>query len=264
MNNNEELLLREHIRKTISLFKKQKVLKEQQDEKKLRAIIRSLLIKEVSEDQPKHDSTGINVLEDLLKKVIPVIKADYSRITTSQNQRQSFRAHIINAVQNSLSPEIMYDKQEASAEQKIDIKEQKTKVSIEDPDKSKLIDIEDKPEEPEELSPQEEFARGLEDKGLDSTGRNLAMSTYKQVEKNIVDSYSLLDDMKDKDLFYDYLITNLKLYFDKFEDEMLNTVTEPTTDEYEQEKARKEQEDVAQPAEAEAQAEEEVAEQPVT
>ena len=41
----------------------------------------------------------------------------------------------------------------------------------------------------------------------------------------------------------DYLITNLKLYFDKFEEEMNPTVTEPTTPEYEQEKQRKTKED---------------------
>jgi len=36
------------------------------------------------------------------------------------------------------------------------------------------------------------------------------------------------------------LITNLKLYFDKFEDELQSTVPEPTTPEYEEEKKKKE------------------------
>ena len=36
-------------------------------------------------------------------------------------------------------------------------------------------------------------------------------------------------------MFYDYLITNLKLYFDKFEDELSSSLPEPTTDEYEEE-----------------------------
>ena len=43
----------------------------------------------------------------------------------------------------------------------------------------------------------------------------------------------------DRDMYYDYLITNLKLYFDKFEDELQTTVgPEPTTPEYEQEKEK--------------------------
>ena len=44
----------------------------------------------------------------------------------------------------------------------------------------------------------------------------------------------VLDGSEDKGLFYDYLITNLKLYFDKFENDM-GGVEEPTTDEYESE-----------------------------
>ncbi len=41
---------------------------------------------------------------------------------------------------------------------------------------------------------------------------------------------------KDKELFYDYLIANLKLYFDKFEDELSTTVREPDSEIYDQEK----------------------------
>ena len=235
---NEEQVLREHIKKAISLFQNKKLLQEQkikQDENKLRGIIRTLL-KEVAEDQPKHDSTGINVLEDLLKRIIPTIKMDFKFLTTSFKQRQSFRSHIVNAVQNSLSSERVYSDNEND-----NINEE---VAIKVDDESKFIDIE--PKEPEEVSPEEEFSKGLEAKELDSTGRNMAMSTYKKIEKNIIDAYSLLDDVEDKDLFYDYLITNLKLYFDKFEEELQNKVTEPTTAEYEKEKKLKTAENTPQ------------------
>ena len=43
---------------------------------------------------------------------------------------------------------------------------------------------------------------------------------------------SFLANPKDKEIFLDYLVTNLKLYFDKFEDELQSTVEEPTTSEY--------------------------------
>ena len=39
-------------------------------------------------------------------------------------------------------------------------------------------------------------------------------------------------DVEDKKIFVDYLITNMKLYFDKFEDELQKEVTEPTTQQY--------------------------------
>ena len=37
------------------------------------------------------------------------------------------------------------------------------------------------------------------------------------IEKQIIDAYALLGNDEDKELFYSYLVTNLKLYFDKFD-----------------------------------------------
>jgi hypothetical protein len=214
---NEKEAVRLYIRKAIQLYKENKKQQEISEETKLRQLVRGLILKEVAEDQPKHASTGINVLEDLLKKIVPVLQADFKMLTTSQEQRSSFRAHLINAIQNSLSPELMYVLSDKEKEQ---LKEAAT-IKVEDPDMEKFIDIEgnEEPEE-EEISPEEEFSKGLEDQNLDSTGRNMAMDTFKKIEKGILDAYEMLDDSKDRELFYDYLITNMKLYFDKFEEEM--------------------------------------------
>ena len=235
---NEKDALRLYIRKAIRLYKENKKQQELLEEQKFRQLIRGLILKEKAEEQPKHDSTGINVLEDLLKKIIPQLQTDYKTLTTDKSQRDSFRAHILNAVQNILSPELMYA---LSNEEAATLKE--ATIKVEDPDMSKFIDIEDKPEEEEEISPAEQFSKGLEDQNLDSTGRNMAMDSFKKMENQVVDAYELLDNEKDRSLFYDYLITNLKLYFDKFEEEMNPTVTEPTTPEYEEEKKRKSAED---------------------
>ena len=241
---NEKEAVRLYIRKAIQLYKENKKQQEILEETKLRQLVRGLILKEVAEDQPKHASTGINVLEDLLKKIVPVLQADFKMLTTSQEQRSSFRAHLINAIQNSLSPELMYVLSDKEKEQ---LKEAAT-IKVDDPDMEKFIDIEgnEEPEE-EEISPEEEFSKGLEDQNLDSTGRNMAMDTFKKIEKGILDAYELLDDSKDRELFYDYLITNMKLYFDKFEEEMSPSgITEPTTPEYEAEKNRKQAEDQGQ------------------
>ena len=56
--------------------------------------------------------------------------------------------------------------------------------------------------------------------GEDETGRNFATDAFSKVEKTILDSYNMLSNEEDQSFFYDYLITNLKLYFDKFEDEL--------------------------------------------
>ena len=65
----------------------------------------------------------------------------------------------------------------------------------------------------------------------------MAQDAFNGIEKNIVDTYAILHDEQDEKLFKDYLITNLKMYFDKYEEE-LGAVMEPTTPEYEEEKAQ--------------------------
>ena len=69
--------------------------------------------------------------------------------------------------------------------------------------------------------------------GEDKTGRNKAERVYKSIEKSIIDYYAILDNEEDQEMYYDYLIANIKLYFDKWEKEMSPNPEEPTNDEYE-------------------------------
>ena len=104
-----EDLLRENVRDLISLVKK-KEKKPLSEEQQLRAVIREFLRFELREattpdnEPAPHKSTGINVLEDLLKKIIPQVEDDYKLLTTSEEQRDSYRAHIIQAVVQTLTP----------------------------------------------------------------------------------------------------------------------------------------------------------------
>ncbi len=261
-----EQKLRSYIRNKINeSFKKQKT-QQLNEETRLREIIRSILKESDISDIHPHRSTGINVLEDLLKKMIPTLRTDYKRLTTSKEQRDSFRAHIVNAIKKSLLPSLVNDKYvqgdtvdpgmlmaEPADDAEVDIPpepeldaevddelapdvedellEQEIEVAIQDdPDPAKKVDAGLGDEEPNE---EEEFGSGIEDQGFDETGRNMAFTCFKKVQQYILDSYDLLRDPKDKKVFVDYLITNTKLYLDKFEDELQNTVEEPTTPEYE-------------------------------
>ena len=60
----------------------------------------------------------------------------------------------------------------------------------------------------------------------------MAYQSYKKIETSIIDSYELLGDPEDQELFYDYLVANLKLYFDKFEEELAGSLDEPTNQAY--------------------------------
>jgi len=103
---------------------------------------------------------------------------------------------------------------------------EEAEIEIEIDDEEKKIPVEDD-DEPDEV---EQFSDELSN--MDETGRNMAFTCFKKISQYILDAYDMLADMQDKKIFVDYLITNLKLYFDKFEDELQKEVDEPTTDQY--------------------------------
>lgn len=228
----EELNLREKIREAIAKVKASELVSEETVRKSVRR-----MIQEEVKDAP-YASTGINELETLLKKIIPVIEPDYKSLTTAEEQRESFRSHILTAVQNSLSPTggdattsqdtiDVLDAPDGGFEMEEDQTTEDIEISVAGNDK--FIDIENKPE------PAEEEEDSFTVDGEEETGRNFAAMTWERIETNIVDSFRKLSNVKDRDLFYDYLIANLKLYFDKFDDELAATLTEPESEIYDQE-----------------------------
>jgi hypothetical protein len=238
MNRDEvatELLLRENIRRIINTVKQSKIDEKREralTENALRKVIRKLLNEKAAvPDEVPNRSTGINVLEELLKKIVPVLEADFKSLTSDEEQRGSFRAHVLNAVKNILTVADTNDDVSVMSEPEGDLEEDiDIKVSDENAKDDRFIDIE--PEK--ETDPKDEFSKGLEGSNLDQTGRNVAFNSFKKIEQNILDSYELLDNEKDAKIFYDYLLTNVKLYFDKFEDELSGTVPDITTPEYEE------------------------------
>jgi len=242
MNNKEEQELRENIRHLIKYVKSKRLKEEVLFRESLVEIAELELAKMLQErevasvDPTPNKSTGINVLEDLLKKIIPVLEVDYKSLTTNAEQRQSFRAHVINAIVTTLTPvEANNDAGEEEAELDMSLEEE-VDIEIGDAageDEDKFIDIrtdaeKKEEEEGEETDPRDEF--GLE--GQDETGRNMAYASFKKIETSIIDSYELLSNPEDQELFYDYLIANAKLYFDKFEGELSPEIEEPTNQAY--------------------------------
>lgn len=342
----EEINLRECVTKAINIVEK-RLIKESVDSLNevlsLRDLVHDMILVEAaaadSEKDP-HDATGLNVLEDLLKKIIPIIETDFKMLTTDISQRESFRAHIIHAIRNTLAPVKVNDKADDLLEEgkrdlviaalitlmastglvsaapqgppgpantpsieeimpkikqqttddllntyaKVQTAPEQEKVSVlknlvdsipfrnlpvkgpgagaslkvnlpatgpfaldedvgidilDKDEEEKYIDIHNdgKAEVEEPPDPKEEFSLD----GHDETGRNAAYITFKKIENQIVDAFVFMGNIEDQEVFYDYLITNVKLYFDEFEDELNKKLVEPTTDTYEQEKAAEEE-----------------------
>ena len=228
----EEKRLRKVVRGLLENYLTEKKEKVTLEENRLRGVIRSL-IKEIAgaadvpDSQPQR-ATGINVLEDTLKVIIPIIEDAYKGLTTSKSQRESFRAHILNAVENSLAPvDITAFAGESQEENELE-EDVALDIDVED-DKFIPVRDQDIPPEPEETEEPESF-QDLE--GMNITGRNFASTTFNKVENQIQDAYESLADEEDRKLYKEYMLTNLKLYFDRFEEELQPTVPEPESPDY--------------------------------
>jgi len=228
----EELTLREQIRKAVAIVKskrERKILSERKQNSKLRSIIRELIVEASAvATTAKHNNTGINTLEDLLKNtnILSVLSQGYKSLTTKTEddaptgptvQRNSYRNHILAAVARSLAPEKSRKQGAGDITEDVDIE-----IGGRPEDDPAFIDV-----DPEERSDEEVAKEDFTIAGEDKTGRNKAFTDFDNIEKVILTAFDNLDNITDLDLFDEYLIKNLALYFDTFETELSNEVEAP-------------------------------------
>jgi len=249
----EEQLLRENIRKIIKTARKKKVEKETLEESTLRSVIRGIIQEKIAiNDEVPHEKTGINKLRRTLKKIIPQIRDDYLTLTTDPAQRKSYIAHLVNGVDNLLAPiETNIDAPDSPRNNDSLEEDMDEQIDIEvGGDDDQFIDIGDdilpsEEEEEIEIDDEEELVtRGLDTKENDETGRNEAIATFKQIQGTIVDDFGTLANDEDRELYHDYLKTNILLWRDRFEEVLSTNQPEPTTPEYEKEKDQEKKEDM--------------------
>jgi len=226
-----ELMLRENVRKAIKIVKghrKNKILAEQSQEEELRIVIRELIGEAQSavSTAALHDNSGLNALEDLFKNtnLLSVFERGYKALTSKKQQRDSYLAHWLSGLKKMLAPE----EERKEADQELDARKRNERGSI---DLSEDIDIgiadnpKDDPafidiEEPEEKSEEEKEKEEITVPGLDKTGRNKAYTDLKNVEKTTLKVFDGLDDSDDRDPFEEYLLKNLFLYADVYENDL--------------------------------------------
>lgn len=251
-----EMILRENVRKAIR-FVRTKRQENLTEETKLRNIIRNMLKEDDSATEGPTMNTGGNALDQMLlnTNTLSELEKEYKTLTTDIEQRESFRAHIINAVVKALGIERVSGLPNAAGEDEMGGEEAEAFEALQEAVRSLLeaeLTVGDAPEEdveaaapklgqePEEAddpveTEREEFGAGVDD-AMDKTGRNYALNAWNKVEKNVTEAYANLGNEDDRKQYYDYLITNLKLYFDQWESELEGSPEEPTTPEYEAEK----------------------------
>lgn len=227
------------------------------EEKVLREYIRRLLKKKLNEasieDTPTR-STGLNKLVSVLKIILPSLESSYKSLTTDKAQRDSFRKYIIKAYLDTLAPQDvladmpMMESRELT-EQDVDAElpevDPNKQIKLDDPFGEKAEEEEQKKKEKEEKA-QDKIKLAAEPEatqpfptitGLDPTGRDAAIETYKKTADAIIRSYRTLHNQQDQKIFKDYLITNVLLYMDQYESVIASEIPDVTTPEYEKQKA---------------------------
>jgi len=267
MISRQELLEEQLLRKAIKGFLKKRIKEQLQNNSKefqvlSQAIKNKTLQLEVKTGSTSPDSplkiTAMNFLRDLLRNIVPIIQPAYKALTTSAKQRQSYKAHILAAVDDiieteSTNPGEKSDSAENEKEPELDeVIDVKFDGDDEVPEEEGFIEIEPPKEEPK-LSPEEEFSQnlGLDDKDLDTTGRQQAMETINAISKQISEMFNKIGaesfveleqvpelaanykeliepaGFPERFIFKFYLLKNLMLYFDRFEKELTNSPETP-------------------------------------
>ena len=209
---------------------------------RLRKLLSSLISESDVEKSP-HQSTAVNVLDQVFGNIKKQIEDGYKILTTEKEQRDSFRKHLLSAVDNALRAEevnIRASTEGDPGENPEELEEVEINIKSDDPldasDEDKTLpsagDEGGDTEEPaEEKSEEEEF--GIE--GEERTGRDRAFIVYKQIIDPILNGYKSLHNPDDREVYHDYLLTNQKMLMDQFEDQLAGIVKEPESDSYDQE-----------------------------
>lgn len=164
-----------------------------------------------------YNNTGLNTLNTLFDSILTQLEDGYKELTTSKDQRDSFAAHILVNVVNTLAPlrALEGGDDEQSLEEDVDVN-----IGDDTPEDMKDVRMSDEEKEVEDFTIS----------GKDLTGRDAALTAFKNIQTQIVDAYKTLHNPQDLKSFYDGLLMNLELYFKKFEDELQPTVEKPEID----------------------------------
>ena len=231
-----EKIYRKKIREGISKFNTSRLNEQKKTEiaekiyrAKIRKDLKSIIEKK---ETVRYKSTGLNSLDDLFmnSNFLTTLETPYYTLTTSKEQRDDYKNHVLQALLDIFKtqspeedPEMMNESLKYIFEQEdADISVQVTDEELPD-DKVVGPERRDRDEAQEKLEKEIESdnAKSIKLSG-DFTGRNKAQAAVSKVEKSVTDYYDDLGNPQDKADFKTYLIANLRLYFDRWENSLQN------------------------------------------
>jgi len=212
----EEKHLRKMIRKGIALIESRK----KGEEYTLRKIIKNLVLEAKAKNMKVHDDTGLNYLEELFSSTsfVTDLKKAYTSMTTSPRQRESFRAHVLNALEGLL------DRDELNRQEDSETEEASTSLKATPGvggETNINLNITDNETEKEQESADIDMQKFQMLPGMDETGAAAAETIWPSLESNIKNLLIKARDPRDRSLFEKYLVDNIIAYFKEWEEAMI-------------------------------------------
>ena len=237
----EEFKLRRLIRKALRLkeIKKQQEQKKQLlDEQNLRHVVRHLIAEgDVDADTKPapYASTALSALADAFNQILPVLKTGLRKLAKPE-ERQSYRAHVLQKFSNMFTNFEGLDTNVAGAIGESDINEQEDddiKIKIDDPDRVMPSDGKEngrfEPEEKPVLEPDDDDIEKLAISTENPTGARFAFNTINtsNIEKLLSDTRRSLPEDEDKQEFKEYAMYNIDLWLLTYEQELADELGTP-------------------------------------
>jgi len=238
MNRKEQLLqeikLRRLIRKALKIRDKKQKLEEQ----KLRRVVRHLIAEgdvDADTEPAPYGSTALSALADAFNSILPILKTGLRKLKRPE-ERQSYRAHVLQKFSDMFTNFEGLDAKEAGAIGESDLNEQEEegiKIKIDDPDRIMPSDGKEDPRFEQEVAPKPEGddadIENLAIQTEDPTGARFAFNTINNsnIEKLLSDTRKLLPRDEDKQEFKDYAMYNVDLWLLTYEKEIADENGQP-------------------------------------
>lgn len=231
----EEFKLRRLIRKVIKVKKlKEQNTKEQNfaEEEKLRKVIRHLLREGDVDSDTKpapYASTPVNALADAFSQILPVLKSGLRKLAKPE-ERQSYRAHVLQKFQSIFSNFEGLDAESGGAIGESDLTEQEVTLKIDDPNRIMPSDgkeddrFKEKEKDPDQQL-EDDFGN-FQMAGQNPTGARVAFETINDsnIEQVLSDKRKTLFDPAYKKEFKEYALYNADLWLNTYEKELADSL----------------------------------------
>lgn len=212
----EERQFRKLVRRAIAVVES----KNKNEENTLRNIIRNLVLEAKAKNIKVHDDTGMNYLEELFSSTsfVSDLKKAYTSLTTSVRQRESFRAHTLNALEGLL------ERDELNRRHDDETTEANTSLKAtpgESGETNINFNITDNDTQKEDALKKQDADKFSMLPGLDESGAIAAETSWPSMESNIRNALIKARDPRDRAKFEKYLVENVVAYFDEWEAAMI-------------------------------------------